>query len=209
MSSAPTSTANPRAALLGRLVHDFLAWILFWVIGPASPWVAGLVGLGTAVILSRSDRRHGTRIQPLDVGAMAFFAVWMVAALVASGTGRDWMASHQMAVSTLAFGLVMAGTVVARHPFTEAYARQSAPQVVWGLPRFRRMNDTISLMWAAILVLHGAIAWIVQAADGPAWVNWAVLVASIALGAGIQARLVARARVQLRADLGGANPSGG
>ena len=56
--------------------------------------------------------------------------------------------------------LIVLGSVVIGHPFTESYARESTPKEIWGTPQFRAVNRTISLVWG-LAFLVGTISLIV------------------------------------------------
>jgi hypothetical protein len=62
-------------------------------------------------------------------------------------------------------------------PFTEQYARESAPRDVWDSPRFRAVNRRLTTMWASVFAamvpLH-LLAGAVDTQRAKLLLNWAI-----------------------------------
>ena len=84
-------------------------------------------------------------------------------------------------------------------PFTEQYARESAPQHEWEKPAFRRTNRVLTLMWGLVFALIALLGLV--AAKAPStnnWTNWVAPVVVIVGAAGMTQTYPARARSRAR-----------
>ena len=112
----------------------FVPWIIFWgVAGPTTwEWVT-LGALIAAVILAvPSAERGGLKI--LDVGWIAFFCVLSLLAVFLDRGQLDWVEEYFQAISSGVLAVIALGSLLLT-PFTEQYARESAPREVWDTPR--------------------------------------------------------------------------
>jgi len=55
--------------------------------------------------------------------------------------------------------LMVFGSILVGHPFTEAYAKDTVPESVWHTDRFRSLNRQISAVWG-LAFLVGTISLI-------------------------------------------------
>ena len=96
---------------------------------------AALVSAIVAFAIAHKDRKHGG-YKTLDVTGIVTFAGLAVIAYAGGDGAERWVADYGRAASTLLLALAMFASVVTV-PFTEQYARQSAPPEVWHSPAFR------------------------------------------------------------------------
>ena len=120
----------------------------------ASALVAGLLLIRDRLVLGRS-------LKILEIATLLLFTAL---ALYTRATGQDWTIPAVRLVVDAGLLLIVLASLAAGQPFTLQYAREGAPAEVWDHPRFRAVNRTISLVWAAafaVLVLaDAAMLWV-------------------------------------------------
>jgi all-trans-retinol 13,14-reductase len=129
------------------LIWAFSPWLIFL---PASrllplPAAAALaLAAALAVLVRAASRRHA---HLLDVAGPCYFAALGLALTITHpGHTEIWsryaqLGSHLM-LTALIFGSILAG-----HPFTGPYARNSTPRRLWHTRQFRNANRRISAIW--------------------------------------------------------------
>lgn len=179
-------------------VVGFAPWIVYWVVaGGPSTWLYGaLCAVLSALILGVSMGR-GT-IKTLEVVTIAFFAVVTIAGMVASAQDQDWMDTYAMALSSGVLA-AMALVSLAFVPFTEQYAKASAPQREWEMPIFRRTNQGLTLMWALVFALNAVLGLVAATASATYhWTAWVIPTVVIVGAVGMTRVYVERARERAR-----------
>jgi hypothetical protein len=159
----------------------FAPWIIFWVVSSPSTWEWATLGaLVAALILAvPSAERGGLKI--LDIGSIAFFAVLALLALFLDRSDLDWVEDYSQAISSGALALIALGSL-AIMPFTEQYARESAPREVWDAPGFKRTNFVLSAMWGVVFLVSAVLGVIAQEVDSSTareWLNWIIPIALV------------------------------
>jgi hypothetical protein len=199
-------------SLLQNPVASFAPWIIFWVVAGPSTWeVACVSAVIVAVVLlllqldtgsvrdhfielGMAHEREATAPPPiklqapkiLDVGTVIFFAVFSVLGALVARSDLIQLEHYAQAISSGALGLIVLISILAGHPFTEAYARQSAPEEVWRTPGFRRINLVMSTVWfgifavSTILGLLATMSWASHGAKD--WLEWYIPIGLIVLG---------------------------
>jgi hypothetical protein len=130
-----------------ELLWSFGPWLVFLVASRVTNlYGAAAAGAATAVIVTvRALVRH--RVHLLDIASLVYF-VALVAVLVAVHPGHlDYWARYAQAGSHTALTLIVFGSILVNHPFTESYARESVPREFWGTPRFKAVNRQLSAVW--------------------------------------------------------------
>jgi hypothetical protein len=179
----------------------FAPWIIYWVVadGP-STWLYGAIcAVLAAFILGVSMGRGMPKL--LEVVTIVFFIAITVAGIIVGAKDRDWMDTY---AATLSSGVlaVMALVSLAFVPFTEQYARESAPQHSWEKAAFRRTNRVLTLMWGLVFALIAVLGFIAAKAPSTSdWTNWVIPVVVIVGAAGMTQAYPAKARA-------GARPTG-
>jgi hypothetical protein len=203
---------SQHGSLLQNPVASFAPWIIFWVVAGPSTWeVACVSALIVSVVLllvqldTGSVRDHfielgmahergvtaaaPIKLQPpkiLDVGTVIFFAVFSVLGAFVSRSGLIQLETYAQAISSGALALIVLVSILSGHPFTESYARQSAPREVWDTPGFRRINKVMSTVWFVIFAVStilGLLATMSWASHGlKDWLEWIIPIALVVLG---------------------------
>jgi hypothetical protein len=177
----------------------FAPWIIYWMVadGRGSTWLwGGLCAVLSGVILGVSLGRGG--LKTLDIVTIVFFTGVTIAALVVGATERDWMDTYATTVSSGVLAAMALGSLMFT-PFTEQYARESAPRHEWEREAFRRTNQVLTLMWGLVFVLVAILG--VVAADAPEtydWTNWVIPIVVIVGAVGITQLYPDRARERAR-----------
>lgn len=155
----------------------FAPWIVFDVVASPSTWeFAAVAAFLTALVLSGPDLLQG-RAMLLDVAGMVFFAVLFLAALVLDRNDLDWLERYAQVISSGALA-VIAFASLSYMPFTEQYARRSAPPEVWNTPTFKRVNRLLTALWGLVFAAIAIMGWIAMHVDhGQDWLNWIIPIA--------------------------------
>jgi hypothetical protein len=129
------------------LIWSFAPWLVFLLAtrvtslygAVAAGVVAGIIVLGRAI-----GRRQ---VHLLDIASLLYFiALGGVLWGVQPGHLDTW-ARYAQAGSHAALTLIVFGSILIRHPFTESYARETTPRELWHTPEFHAINRRISAMW--------------------------------------------------------------
>jgi intracellular septation protein A len=152
----------------------FVPWIIFWVVASPSTWEYATLGaLIAAVILAVPDARQ-RRLKLLDVATIAFFAVFSLLAVFLDAGDLQWFEDYSQAISSGMLALLVLGSL-AFVPFTEQYARESAPREVWDTPLFKQVNRTLTAVWGLVFAACAVLGVIAQNVDsGQDWLNWII-----------------------------------
>lgn len=181
---------------------SFVPWIIFWVVSSPSSWEYATLGaLIAAVILAYpSVERHSLKL--MEVATIVFFAVLSVLAIFLDRADLDWLEDYSQAISSGALALIVFGSIPFM-PFTEQYARESAPREVWDTPLFKRVNLVLTATWGAVFLASAILGVIAQQVDsGKDMLNWILPIALVVGGFKFTAWYPEQARQQ--AGLGGA-----
>ena len=176
----------------------FAPWIVYWVVadGP-STWLYGaLCAVLSALILGISLGRGG--LKTLDVVTIVFFFGVTIAGMIVGATDRDWMDTYATTLSSGVLAVMALGSL-AFVPFTEQYARESAPQQEWEKVAFKRTNFVLTLMWGLVFALIAVLGLVAAKAPSSSnWTNWVAPVVVIVGAAGMTQTYPARARARAR-----------
>lgn len=96
----------------------------------------------------------------LDVLGVAFFAVLAAVGLVADAGTVHFLEVWAGELTNVVLAVFVLGTIVARRPFTVAYAKKETPEEHWGSPLFMRVNYVISGVWAGAFVFNAVMGFI-------------------------------------------------
>jgi hypothetical protein len=152
----------------------FAPWIIFWVVAAPSTWEYATLGaLIAAVILAIPDaQKHSIKL--LDVTTIGFFAVFSLLALFLDPADLEWLEDYSQAISSGVLAVIVLGSL-AFVPFTEQYARESAPREVWDTPRFKQVNRMLTTVWGLAFAGSAICGVIAQQVDsGKDWLNWII-----------------------------------
>jgi hypothetical protein len=159
----------------------FAPWIIFWVVASPSSWEWATLGaLLAAVILAVPSAERGN-LKILDLGSIAFFGVLSLLAIFLDRADLDWVEDYSQAISSGALAIIALGSLAVM-PFTEQYARESAPREVWDSPTFKRTNFVLSAMWGGVFLVSAVLGVIAQEVDSSTtreWLNWIIPIALV------------------------------
>jgi hypothetical protein len=154
----------------------FVPWIIFWVVAGPSTWEWATLGaLLAAVILAVPSAERGS-LKSLDVGSIAFFGVLSLLAIFLDRDQLDWVEDYSQVISSGVLAVIALGSLLMT-PFTEEYARESAPREVWDSPAFKRTNVVLTAMWGAVFAVNALAGLIAQETDSATareWLNWII-----------------------------------
>jgi len=148
----PVPTAGIWASL------GFLSWAVYGFFSDLNSWMAAAVTglLITAFVLSHQYRRGAVKL--MDLTAAAYFAAATITIAIGD---RELLAHYNLPLAWGVFAIVAWLTIFMDRPFTEQYARESAPRELWRAPLFHRMNLEVTLVWALIFTF-GAVTGILS-----------------------------------------------
>ncbi len=134
----------------------FAPWILY---GFASGFNHWRVATGGGLILCAAYLavmlRRGSSIKLMDWTTLTFFAI---ASGLSLGLRSTMFPVYSALVVWSCFAIATWGSVAAGHPFTTAYARESAPPEFWAHPIFLRLNLVMTLVWCGLMTINVGLA---------------------------------------------------
>jgi hypothetical protein len=224
------AAADEHAGLSQRLARSpfgsFIPWILFWVIGGPSTWetatIAALLAAALLTLMSirrpiygRPGRagmggdfiaRHDfTKIKLLDAATVLFFAALLIVALVTSRHDVAQLDKYSQALSSGALGLIALGSIVARHPFTVDYAKETTSPQLWHTAVFRHINLVLTWVWAVVFLVCGGLGLLsvhVHTKGVQDLLNWYIPIALIVAGVWLNSWYPHRVRARLQQRAG-------
>jgi uncharacterized membrane protein len=144
------------------------------IAGSPSTWEFGAIAallVAVILLLPTVGRRS---VKMLDVATIAFFAVLAIVGIIVSPDDRDWLDRWSNVLSSGALAVLVLASL-AFMPFTEQYARESAPPELWHSPRFRRTNQVLTLVWGGVFAataILGVIA--IEEPSTSDWTSWVI-----------------------------------
>ncbi|MGV0774520.1 hypothetical protein [Mycolicibacterium elephantis] len=133
-------------------------WILMGILnGPGRFEEAASVALALSLLTLWVGARRGVPVHLLEAFTVAYFGVLAVLGLVASDRAIEWLQLWAGALSNVALAAFAIITLLARRPFTLAYAKDTTPQEYWDSPVFLRINYAISGAWAGAFLFSAIV----------------------------------------------------
>jgi hypothetical protein len=170
-------------AFLDSPLSGIAPWVVFSLFStPGRFEEAVCVALGLTLLMLWVGSRRGISIHSLEVFAATFFAVLVVVGLVASHGLIRWLELWAGDVSNVALALFACATILARRPFTVAYARERAPKEYWESPLFLHINYVISAAWAVAFTVSAVVGFIGDAVlhdSDDFWTGWVLQIAAL------------------------------
>jgi hypothetical protein len=143
-----------------NLIWSFSPWIAFLLgvrVGGVY-WGAG-IGLAVAlVVLTRAIVRHSVHLFDV-IGTVYFGGLLVLLAAIHPGDISTW-GRYAQAVAHGSLTVIVFGSILIGKPFTESYAREQAPESVWGTARFHEINRRLSAVWG-LAFLVGTVSLII------------------------------------------------
>ena len=144
------------------LIWSFSPWFVFLVVNRfatledavACAVAAAIVVVGRAVL-----QNH---VHLLDVASIVYFVALLVVVQAANSSSQRDISNYAQAGAHIALALIVFGSIVLGHPFTESYARETVPREYWDTRQFHQTNRIISAAWGLAFVI-GSISLVVAA----------------------------------------------
>lgn len=158
-------------------------WILFSVLStPGQFEVAVCVALGLALLTLWLGHRRGLGVYALDVLGVLFFAILAVIGLVVDDATIEFLEVWAGEFTNIVLAVFVIATIIARRPFTLAYAKKETPEEYWGSPLFLKINYVISTVWAGAFVFNAVMGFVGDAVlhdPGNFWTAWVLQLAAL------------------------------
>jgi hypothetical protein len=135
------------------LIWSFAPWLVFLVASRVTSFYGAIAAalVVAVVVLARAIGRH--RLHMLDVASATYFlALGAILVLIHPGHLDNW-SRYAQAGSHAALTVIVFGSILAGHPFTESYARDTVPREFWHTARFRAINRQISAVWGLAFLI--------------------------------------------------------
>jgi hypothetical protein len=199
MSSTTVSQPSTQAPATGPgsgIYLAFIPWIVFTLVAQHSTLKLAAVGalLTSMVIAARSVRAGGAKV--LELGAVLAFAGFTVVAFQADPSTAEFVDRYARAIAAGLLSLIALGSLLVV-PFTEQYARETAPEQLWSSPQFKQINRNLTTMWglvfAAMVPTH-VIAGALDTRRANLIFNWAIPIVLVTCAAKRTARVSDSAR---------------
>jgi hypothetical protein len=176
--ASPQREQKPQS---GSIYLALLPWVLFSLITRFDTLTAAaVIALVAAVMVALPSIRRG-RPKSLEIGAIATFAAFTVAAIIVSDSVADDISRYARGIAALVLALI-AFSSLARTPFTEEYARETVPQQFWNSPTFKALNRRITMLWGFVflaMVPCHVVAGAIDTRRSNTIFNWVIPVALV------------------------------
>ncbi len=142
------------------LIWSFSPWLAF-LLGTRVTSLYGAVGAGivvAAIVTGRAIARR--RLHLLDGAGLCYFIVLGAILVTIHPAHLDYWSRYAQAGSHAALTLIVFGSILIGHPFTESYARDKTPAELWHTREFHAINRRISAVWG-LAFLVGTVSLIV------------------------------------------------
>jgi hypothetical protein len=191
MTGPAPQPANYKPGKAGSVIDAFLdsplsgiaPWVLFSLFStPGRFEEAVCAALGLTLLMLWIGSRRGISIHSLEVFGVAFFAILAVVGLTASAGTIQWLELWAGELTNVALALFVCATLIARKPFTVAYAKERTPQEYWGSALFLHINYAISAVWAGAFILSAIVGFVgdvVLHDSNNFWTGWVLQIATL------------------------------
>jgi hypothetical protein len=170
-------------AFLDSPLSGIAPWVVFSLFSTPGRFETSVcVALGLTLLMLWVGSRRGISIHSLEVFGVAFFAILAVVGLTATTGMIRWLELWAGELTNLALALFACATLIARRPFTVAYAKERAPQEYWDSALFLHINYAISAVWAAAFTVSAIVGFIGDVAlhdSNNFWTGWVLQIATL------------------------------
>jgi hypothetical protein len=192
LTESPKASAD-HGGLHSNIWLGFVPWVLFAVLCRRdSLQAAVVVGLIGAVLVSMPGVLAG-RPKLLELGTIAFFAVFVVIVFAVDPGADDFLNRYGRAIATAGLALIAVVSLLLGKPFTEQYAKEQVDPSLWGTERFGALNRHFTAAWALVFTLMACSHIVAGAIDthrAETIFNWVIPIALIV----VVVKYMARAR---------------
>ena len=176
-------------------LRGFVPWIAFAVVSSIGwQWgaLAGLV-LGVALFVQGRTKAIPLGSQVLELSTIVYFAV--VTAL-AFADPQSPLQHYVGALSMAWLALTAWSGLAARRPFTLGIAKLQVPPEMWTNPVFLRINNVLTMAWAAAFTVTAVVLAVLDAANAGTVATVLVQIAGFVIPAIFTARYPERVRAR-------------
>jgi threonine/homoserine/homoserine lactone efflux protein len=152
---------KPEAGVV-ELVWSFAPWLVFLLVGRFATLEDAVACAVAAAIIVMGRALLHQHVHLLDVASIVYFVGLLIVVLAADTSAQGDISNYAQAGAHIALTIIVAGSILIGHPFTESYARESVPREFWDTPRFHEINRHISAAWA-LAFLVGSISLLIAA----------------------------------------------
>jgi len=142
------------------LIWSFSPWLAF-LLGTRVTSLYGAVAAGAAaaaIVAARAVARR--RVHLLDIAGLCYFLALGAVLVAVHPSHLEFWSRYAQAGSHVALTLIVFGSILIGRPFTESYARRTAPAAVWHTRQFHAINQRISAVWG-LAFLAGTISLLI------------------------------------------------
>jgi hypothetical protein len=179
----PGKAGSPVDAFLDSPLSGMAPWVLFSLFStPGRFEEAVSVALGLTLLTLWVGSRRGISVHSLEVFGVAFFAILAAVGLTATDGTIRWLELWTGELTNVSLALFACATLIARKPFTVAYAKERAPQEYWETSLFLHINYAISAVWAAAFTVSAVVGFIGDAVlhdSNNFWTGWVLQLAAL------------------------------
>jgi hypothetical protein len=145
-----------------ELIWSFAPWFVFLVAARFATLedAAACAVAGAVIVLGRAIVH--THVHLLDVASTVYFVALLIIVQAADASARSDISNYAQAGAHVALTLIIFGSILVGHPFTESYARETVPKEYWDTPQFHQTNRIISAAWGLAFVI-GSISLLIAA----------------------------------------------
>lgn len=134
-----------------NILVGFLPWILFGTLAGHTLFtldLAIIVALLLTLIFNHYELKHRFL---LSWATLLFFLFCLVAVVLLNNT---WVMTHMSKLVDSLLVIISWGSLVMGRPFTEAYAKEHVPEVMWEDAGFKQRNFNVTLVWSILFLIN-------------------------------------------------------
>lgn len=127
------------------------------VSGPGRFGQAAAAALALTLIVMWVGSRRGIKVHSLEVFGAVVFAVFVGLGIVGSPALIGWLELWAGEITNGTLAAFALATLLARRPFTIAYARDTVAAEYWTSPLFIRVNYVLTAVWVGAFLINTAV----------------------------------------------------
>ena len=147
------------------LIWSFAPWIVFLLANRVTSFYGAIVAALAAAVVVLVRAIGQRRMHLLDVASLGYFLALGAVLVIIHPGHLDFWDRYAQAGSHTALTLIVFGSILIGHPFTESYARQSTPSAVWHTAEFHAINRRISAMWGLAFLVGTVSLFVAGSVD--------------------------------------------
>ena len=145
------TASRPTAHRSSSIYLAFIPWVLFSFLAERVSFTAGAVSaLAAAILISVPSLLH-RRPKLLELGGIAAFAVFSIAAFFTDASVGDDLTRYGRGIAAGLLALIALGSLLWT-PFTEQYARETVPREYLGVAHLQAHQPPAEPMWGLVFL---------------------------------------------------------